>query len=213
MNELILLEDLGMIYPKENSKEKKRYALYKCFCGNELKTQMQDVKSGKTKSCGCIKKEKCKTKHILYKTWNGMIQRCNNDNHDSYIKYGGRGITVCNRWLNIENFIEDMYPSYVEGLTLDRKDNNKGYSEENCRWASKSTQSQNTTKIRCNNKSGYRGVRIHSKVNKWICNINVNKKRIYLGCFDTALEAAKIYDKYVIDNNLEHTTNGVYTKD
>lgn len=81
--ELILLEDLGMHYPNETSNKKVRYGIYKCHCGNEFKTRIQSVKQNKTKSCGCLHKEKAlifNTKHglsshVLFGTWSGMIQR------------------------------------------------------------------------------------------------------------------------------------------
>lgn len=203
--ELLLLEDLGMKYPKETSKEKKRYGLYKCHCGKEFETQTRDVKSGRVKSCGCEKihyKHRL-SRHRLYGTWNQMIKRCCNEKNDNYNNYGGKGITVCERWLNIENFINDMYPSFKEGLTLDRIDVNGNYEKSNCRWADKYIQAQNTRKIYSHNTSGYRGVHFHKRDNKWIA--QVSKKT--LGSFNTSIEAAKARDKYIIDNNLEHTLN------
>ena len=146
-------------------------------------------------------------KHRIYKIWSVMKDRCNNPKSKPYSRYGGRGITVCDRWKVFKNFAEDMYPTFKEGLSIDRKDNDLGYSPDNCRWATKSTQTQNTTKIRCNNKSGYRGVSWHKSSNKWTSKINIDNKRINLGYFTDKIEAAKAYDKYVIDNNLEHTRN------
>ena len=86
---------------------------------------------------------------------------------------------------------------------------NGNYEKENCRWANKSTQQRNTRKLISTNKSGYRGVTWHKAKKKWNAQIKVNYKRIHLGSFLTALDGAKAYDKYVIDNNLEHTINGV----
>ena len=125
-----LIRDLGMQYPKETSKQKKRYSLYKCFCGNEFKAQNADVKVGHTSSCGCLQILKTKeskvvhglTNHRLYSTWHNMIARCYNKIHKKYKYYGQRGITVCDRWHDLKNFIEDMYPTFEEGLTIDGKD-------------------------------------------------------------------------------------------
>lgn len=218
---LVLLKDLGLEYPTIASIKKRRYGLYKCFCGKEFKTQMQDVKSEKTKSCGCIKKSMIVSRnkknithslssHRLYSTWKKMINRCNNPKNKDYKYYGGRGITVCNRWLNIENFIEDMYQSHQEGLSLDRINVNGNYEKDNCRWATKEIQARNTRRIMITNKSGYRGVSFIKSRNKWGAKITIRTKKILLGTFKTALEAAKAYDKYIIENNLEHTLNGVY---
>ena len=205
--DLKLLKDLGMIYPSELSKTKERYYLYKCFCGNEFRARIADINAGKYKSCGCLKIKHNLHNHRLYNTWYQMINRCTNPKNKSYKDYGGRGIKVCDRWNKVANFIDDMYPSFEEGLTLDRENNDLGYSPDNCRWATQNTQSQNTTVTRNNNTSGYRGVSWFKNSSKWRCRIAVDKKTIYLGHFNTAIEAARAYDQYIIDNNLEHTKN------
>ena len=205
--ELILLEDLGYLYPKETSKQRKRFGIFKCHCGKEFKTQTQGINNGNTKSCGCLKNTHNLTNHRLYQCWNSMIQRCTNPKSTLYKNYGERGIKVSNEWLDINNFINDMYPSHQEGLSIDRIDNNKGYSKDNCRWATRNIQARNIRVLKSNNKSGYRGVHWYKISKKWVSQTRVNRKLIYLGCYNTAIEAAKAYDKYIIDNNLEHTKN------
>lgn len=213
--EIILLQDLGMLYPKYNSKRKARYGIYKCFCGNEFKTQISKIKNKHTKSCGCVKEiNRLKStvthnlsKHVLFNTWNHMIDRCYNIKSKSYKNYGSRGISVCSRWLSVENFIEDMYPTFKVGLTLDRINVNGNYEPLNCRWATNFTQSRNTRKLISTNTSGYRGVTFHKRDKIYSSSICVNYKKNHLGNFNTAIEAANAYDHYIIDNNLEHTRN------
>lgn len=217
MEQLILLEDLGYIYPKETSTRKEKFGLYRCYCGNEFRARTTDVKRKKTISCSCYNKQRTKEvhtkhgfhKHRLYSIWAGIIQRCTNKNGKDSENYANRGITVCDEWLNIGKFIDDMYPTFIEGLSIDRIDNNKGYSKENCRWATSQIQGRNTRILQKNNTSGYRGVHFDSASKKWKAQITINSKVIRIGYFNTALEAAKAYDYYVLSNNLEHTINGV----
>lgn len=217
-NELILLQDLGMVYATDKSKAKRRYGIYKCgYCGTEFKASTANVKIGYTKSCGCYQKimaSKAKTTHGLsrnkiYSNWKEMKRRVFDKKSTSFNEYGGRGITMCDRWLNIENFIEDMYPTFADGLTIDRINPNGNYEPSNCRWATKETQSRNTRLIYSTNTSGFRGVSFDKSRRKFIAQIGIGAKNKHLGAFDTGLEAAKAYDKYVIENNLEHTINNV----
>ena len=215
--ELVLLEDLGMQYATSKSKYRRKYGIYKCYCGNKFKACGTFIKSGNIKSCGClgsqITAQRSKThglaKHRLYSTWQGMINRCYNAELLSYKNYGARGIAVCNEWLAVKNFINDMYPSFKEGLTIDRIDNNLNYSKDNCRWVPKTIQARNTRKIISTNTSGFRGVCWHKRNKKFTVTIGINSKNVHLGSFDDPIDAAKAYDKYIIDNNFEHTKNFV----
>lgn len=119
----------------------------RCSCGGSTITNTQKLKSGHTKSCGCIPRERAskhgKHKHPTYTTYHAMLQRCHNPKSSRYSRYGARGITVCDRWReSFENFLEDM-GDRTKGYTLDRIDNDGNYTPDNCRWADLPTQYRN----------------------------------------------------------------------
>ena len=122
-----------------------------CDCNKEKVVRGNNLKSGVTKSCGCLSIEKTKqrsTKHghymsITYQSWECMNQRCNNLNYKQYKDYGGRGIKICARWKNFSNFLEDMGERPTNKYSLDRIDNDGNYCKENCRWATRTEQQRN----------------------------------------------------------------------
>ena len=216
-----LILDLGRLYPNSLSKFKYRYGIFECpYCYTQFKCITTSITNGYTKSCGCLVAKKTKelnsthgkSKNPIFKVWMGMIKRCTDPKIDKYACYGGRGIEVCDRWLDVNNFIEDMYPSFENGLSLDRIDVNGNYEPDNCRWTTKEVQARNTRDIMRTNTSGYRGVSWIKKLNKWRVQITVSKIKYNLGVFTDIVEAAKAYERYVRLNNLEHNFTPVLTE-
>lgn len=167
-----------------------------CDCGLKVKIRKDSLHSGRTKSCGCLKKETAanlKTTHglshtRLYSIWEGMLYRCSKSTHVAYKYYGGRGIKVCERWLEFINFYNDMWPSYKETLTLDRIDNNGNYEPGNVRWVTRSQ----------NNKNRRNSQIVQSNIDHVVFDKFHNKWDVKFS-FKTQEEAEKLA-KYIMDN-------------
>lgn len=134
--------------PENHGYARSKFWRCACECGNEVVRSSTYLKTVKFPSCGCDTK-RCQITHGMsdspeFSVWLGVISRCYNKNNSAYHNYGGRGITVCDEWLHsFESFYEDM-GSRPAKYELDRVDNSKGYSKDNCRWASKSENLRNT---------------------------------------------------------------------
>lgn len=183
-----------------------------CDCGQKRDgLRLYDVRAGRSKSCGCKSKESIRLKvtkhgfyyHKLYPTYKAMVSRCSKEIDKNYHNYGGRGIKVCDRWLEPSgkgflNFLEDM-GERPEGLTLERVDVNSGYSPENCVWASVQEQSLNKRNSR---KLEYKGdVRCLSEwcdlfgVDAEAVSYRLNKGWSIEKAFDTPFRPKKLFFK------------------
>jgi len=142
---LVVLEDTG----RRTKSSQNVFWLCQCDCGNLTEVPSGSLSSGNSKSCGCANKRnfqhgysRRKNKNPTYTTWYGMKSRCSNPNDHSYKYYGGRGIAVCERWMNFENFLIDM-GERPQGMTLDRNDNEGNYIQSNCKWSTPKEQANN----------------------------------------------------------------------
>lgn len=129
-----------------------------CDCGSVTVARTTNLTRGATRSCGCLQRELA-GKHITthghsgpnrtrtYRIWANMKTRCTNPRSTGYHLYGERGITVCKRWLKFENFLRDMGEAPL-ALTLERKDNDKGYTKSNCKWATYYEQRMNQRRMK-----------------------------------------------------------------
>ena len=181
---------LTVISRGKNTKQNKAQWLCRCDCGNMTVVSRRHLKDHSTLSCGCLRKEKAKITHTthgmkrtrLYRIWSGVKDRCCNVNSKYWERYGGRGITICDEWLqSFESFYRwSMDNGYSDELTIDRIDNDKGYCRENCKWV--------TYKIQENNRSNNRILECHNEqhtISQWsdITGIKqtVISQRIYNG--------------------------------
>lgn len=175
-NNIKIIKRLNKEEIKEINKKSSR-PLYKCecFCGNIFYSEVSDIKRGQKKSCGCLKKKHGKSKTGVYYSWISMISRCNNKNNKYYYNYGGRGIEVCDEWLDFLNFEKwAICNNYKEGLSIDRIDNNGNYEPNNCKWSTAKEQANNRRSSIILEVDG-----LSMTVEDWSFKLGISKSAIY----------------------------------
>lgn len=151
-----------------------------CDCGEKTIVTTSNLTNGHTNSCGCIKREvtaKTHTKHGMcgtptYRSWESMLNRCNNKNGMDFSDYGGRGIKVCERWKDFSNFYSDM-GERPEGTSIDRINVNGDYEPSNCRWATMKEQANNK---RTNHHLTFRGLTL--TISQWSTKLGLKREII-----------------------------------
>jgi len=167
---------------ERDAKQNNHVWLFKCDCGKDKSARIKTVRGGHTASCGCLFSESLaarNTKHGLsraalreYRSWKDMRARCNNPNDSDYANYGGRGISVCERWDDFAAFYADLGARPTDH-TLDRVDPNGNYEPQNCRWANAGVQA--------NNKRSNRRITIGSEtktLQEWCCHFGVGHSKV-----------------------------------
>lgn len=186
----------------------------RCDCGARTIVAGANLRSVVTASCGCLHRERvsaARRTHGMsqspeYSTWKGMKERCHNPNSERYSAYGGRGIHVCARWhKSFMNFFTDMGAKPSPKYSLDRIDNNKGYSPENCRWATVVEQSRNR---RDGFNIEYKGEKLC--ISDWAIKLKISRSSIYgkIGSGLTPQQAVEHYIKGKKDTRISATIDG-----
>lgn len=202
-----IIKNLGRLYPTKKSKQKRTYLLVLCpKCNKEYRCEKYVFMQGKSEQCkSCKSKIHGNSRDRIYRIWQKMKERCYGNDKRNKLYY--KNIEICKEWKNDFKKFRDwaIDNGYQNNLTIDRKNNNGNYEPSNCRWTTMEVQARNTRKIYSHNTSGYRGV---SRVGKiWEARISINNKTVHIGKSRCRIKCAFIRDKYIIENNLEHTLN------
>lgn len=206
---------LTVVRISENKTKDNKYKYWcRCSCGNteEVEKLAVNLRSGDTKSCGCLQRENAirlsKSKagggsqfHNIfkgtYRCWVNMKARCDDVGHQSYHNYGGRGITYTEKWATFKGFLEDM-GERPKGLSLNRIDVNGGYCKDNCEWASSLKQGRDRRKHSTPTTSKYKGVSFCKGMGKYKGYLTYKGINHHLGYSDSPEELAEKYDKLTL---------------
>lgn len=197
-------------------KDKSVVWLCLCECGSLTEVSTNHLRMSRVLSCGCLAADNSRkviTKHGMsdtpvHKVWKNMKQRCYNTKCDKYEDYGGRGISVCDEWLNDSAafIIWALDSGYSEELQINRVENNGNYEPNNCNFITRSENCNNKRPYK-NNSSGYRRVALDSKKESYEALVTYRGRRHYLGRYRTSREAAVVGDKFIIKNEWPHILN------
>lgn len=196
---LTVIENMGMI---EIQSVPRNFIKVLCDCGKSepFLVRLDGLRSGNTKSCGCLQIEvvtENSTTHGMtgttaYSSWQGMKDRCTNVKNNRWHRYGGRGIDYPPHWIKFESFWDEMSVGWYEGADIDRIDNDLGYSKENCRWVDRDVGNHNKSKSK--GTSIYKGVYWDKTREYWVARLNRNGVIYLQKRFNTEQEAALAYD-------------------
>lgn len=184
---------------------KKSHCVVRCVCGITKEVDRSQVNLGRTKSCGCLRskmisdavKTHGKSKSKLYDVYIKMVERCSNTFDKGYQNYGGRGITVCDSWKeSFENFYKDMGQP-LSNQSLDRRDNDLGYSKENCRWVDRTIQNANRRKLNSTRKTTSECRCVHKAGDGWRTTIYRYGKVVYDKYSKTEEAAIRNYEENI----------------
>lgn len=179
-----------------------------CVCGSTKKVIVKSLIHGRSKSCGCLHNELLTDRNTThgkcgsteYSAWQNMKHRCYDESNDFYRDYGARGIKVCDEWLHdFKSFYDYVGDKPSPKHSIDRIDNDGNYEPGNVRWTTSDIQGQNT-RLKRNNKTGYRGICLRNDNHRYRAYITHHNKRISLGTFDDIKDA--INARKVAEDNL-----------
>tara|TARA_R100000544_G_scaffold34022_1_gene20681 strand:- start:127 stop:768 length:642 start_codon:yes stop_codon:yes gene_type:complete len=194
-----MLDLTGLVFEritvKGFSHKKQGHAYWNCVCscGNEKVINSQRLNGGVTRSCGCIAREKARetclgrAKHNMskrsgrsriYTSWANMKQRCLSSGRNDSKWYHEKGVSVCDKWLDFEGFLEDMGADYFDGASIERISNDDGYHKDNCKWIEFSSQARNKTDNRILTIDGV-DMCMADAAEKYNINYNTLRSRIY----------------------------------
>lgn len=208
----------GFLFIKDVTKpSKKRRGIFICpHCLDEFESDIGNIKINKSNKCRpCVNKSMDRSSfgkthglrnHPLYSLWINMKHRCKTSTDLRFkSSYYDKGITVCEEWINnAENFYNwSISNGWESGLTIDRIDNSKGYSPDNCRWTTYSINNRNRDKSKNTKSSPYIGVGFNKRTKKWKSYIRIDKKEKFFGYFEKIEDALKARNDYIQENNLE----------